>query len=295
MTASAYELNYNLNGLNLRVLTAFNGADIAEVRALVGTEAEADIIYGYAYAGKEGMVNQLLVANPSLRSAAAAGYARAGKFEEIRKMGISDDIKSSVVFGYAQAGEAAQVRHALNADGGSKYLSDAVRGYASTNQKELLLELLTGLSKTLYETALKAAAKANHKALVDTLLKQLGIDLSVLSDSTTPLSSEAKYYLSFAVAGYSEGRHFEEALSLIKLGIPPMRCLSPLAPTGKLDKIDASKLLACITDTDLLEKMKNLMKDQFGLDTASLGPVTHISAPEIVIDSVRTNSSPLSP
>jgi len=265
-----YELNYNENGVNVVIKKAFEGND-ADVNALLKDGAElADAVYGYAYGNHDEQVNALLSIHPMLYSAAARGYARAQNIAQVTKMSAIDALKTSLVFGFSQAGDEGQVRAALNAREGSKYLPTVVQGLASTGQSKLLLELIDGTR--YYPEALRAAAKSGLNELVGQLLARLSIELDALEASTDPTSLDVKRYLSYALEGYAEGRHFTDAIRLIRLGANPMHGLNRLAVSGTIDPMDASQLLSVITENPIKIMMAERMKTQFDVDVDELKP-----------------------
>jgi hypothetical protein len=262
MAITAYTLNYcNPDSFNLTSRTAFEGKDVAELIALGGDEADA--VYGFAYGGHTDKVTTMITSNPKLSLAAAQGFARAKNTKEIEKLLTSEELKSGILFGHAQAGNEDQIRRALNSREGSRYLPVVIRGLASTGQSALLLELVSGTK--YYSLALKTAAKAGHKALVELLLTQLSINLHELEGSKAPINKDISPYLKAVLEGYSEGRHFDEAIWMMELGVSAMSCLSALSPKGSPDKTDADLLISQVKNPELKDTLLKLIKRQFPL------------------------------
>lgn len=199
----------------------------------------------------------MLAKNPELINAAVKGYAHAKNLKETIKYG---KYPTALTHGFALAGDETQVRAALNSRDGQKYLPAVIEGLATTKQEILLLELVA--NTRYYPNALQAAAKSGHSQLVEVLLEKLSINLKTLKK---PLSSNIQTTLGYVLKGYSEGRHFPEAIAIMELGINPMICLNALAINGELDATDASLLLAAVKKTELNNSLKNLMDTQFGL------------------------------
>lgn len=278
--------------------------------------AAAAAAAGYARAGNSQEIEKMIKEIEKMKGMAADEKTKQAIINDIKKL------KLFVVLGYAQAGNTTQIHAALKADKktdvkfmgeasvraageanggagaeadveidesaekridkGSKYLPMIIRGLASANQAELLFKHLTPL---YYGDALREAAKAGHTELVDKLLDQLGINLRALGSSPDPSTNGARFYLSYAVEGYSEGRHFAEALSLVKLGLDLTHCIDPLAPNGTLDPMDASLLLFSITDDQALqERLKALMRSRFNLNVDSLPSPQGIAPPILYLE-----------
>lgn len=266
MTISSYELNYFYNGLNLTAKTAYEGKKEEVDQLISDGGALADAAYGYAWGEHHTLVKNILDAHPELIEYAVTGYARAGNKEKIAEFSKQEALKHALVYGFALAGDETQIRAALNARNGTKYLPDIIKGLASANHMELLLNL--AMSTKFYPIALRAAAKSGHVSLVKALLDQLSIDFDKLSK---PLEIEIKTALGYVLQGYSEGRHFLEAAELLNLGVNPMFCLNSLENgQGKLDATDASYLLSAIKNPKLQDSMKELMESQCGLNLETL-------------------------
>ena len=291
MTATPFELNYcPTDSLNITSRKAFDGK-VADVDALLAAGATIDdAIYGFAFGGHIDRVRALLAAHPTRSEAAARGYARARNLVETERFLASDELKRGIVFGYAQAGNEVQVRAALNSTGGSKYLPDVLSGLASTGQSALLLELVDG--SKYYRLALKAAAKAGHAALVEQLLEKLSIHLGTLKRSTAPIAKDILPFLKTALEGYSEGRHFEEAILLMELGVPPMSCLTTLSPKGTIDPTDANLLVSLAKNPDINANLRTRIKEQFGLDVDTVTTLAHAKLLASLTESTAGSVSP---
>jgi hypothetical protein len=156
-----------------------------------------------------------------------------------------------------------EIRAVLNSSKGTSYLPFIIEGLAHANKTALLFELL---ANTPYiPKALKAAAQSGHKELVTQLLEQLSIDIKA-----PPSSIQAQIAFGYLLEGYSEGRHFLEAIELIEHGINPMFCLHALAFNGELDLADANNLLSQTKKSEIQDKLKNLMVAQFDLKAEQL-------------------------
>ena len=291
MTATSFELNYcHRDSLNITSRKAFDGK-VTDVDALLAAGATIDdAIYGFAFGGHVDNVRALLAVHPTRREAAARGYARAKNLVETERFLASDELKRGIIFGYAQAGNEVQVRAALNSTGGSKFLPDVLRGLASTGQSALLLELVDG--SKYYPLALKAAAKAGHTALVEQLLENLSINLDTLKRSSPPIAKEISPYLKAVLEGYSEGRHFEEAILLMELGVPPMSCLSTLSPKGTIDPTDANLLVSLAKKAEIAVKLTTKIKEQYGLDVGKVTTSTHATLLASLTESTAGSVSP---
>jgi hypothetical protein len=270
MPISLYELNYCQNGFNLMIKKAHD-KDEEAVEALAAQGASLwDAIYGYALGGHKTLVKKLLDQNPKLLSAAATGYAHALNISETTKLTGIEWLKPNLAYGFALAGDETQIRAALNSREGTKYLPLIIKGLACANHTALLLEIVAGTR--YYSEALKAAAKSGHHNLVTTLLNQLSIHIESLESSKGSLSPETRIALGYVLEGYTTGRHFTQAASLLNLGINPMICLNSLSSNGELDHHDAGFLLSAVKEPKLNAILRNLMESQFGfqLDTLNL-------------------------
>lgn len=150
-------------------------------------------------------------------------------------------------------GDLSEIRKVLNSNEGLKYLPEVIEDLATSNQKDLLLELLA--NTIYYPQALKAAAKAGHHHLVETLLDKLS--------SENKNASELQAALTYTLEGYSEGKYLAKAAHILELGVNPMFCLNALAVDGRIEPNDALKLLTSIKNEVIKDRLKKLMRSQF--------------------------------
>ena len=258
--------NICFNGDNLVSYLA-KGKHVDEVNTLLLSREyqKEHAIYGYAYGGNEEEVTLLLKQNANLVSFASAGYARGGFITEVQALITTypeqlEAIKIQSVYGYGQAGDTAQINAALRSS--SNYVLPTLLGYASTNQHQLLKQLLKGT--VYYPQAVKEAAKNGHFALVQELFKDLNLDTE--NPGSIKTASEIKF-LNTALTGYIQGRHFKHANMLMQIGANPICALQALSDTkGKMDKDDLVALLTYIDNQSLREQVLSLIvKTDFNL------------------------------
>lgn len=231
-------LGLNLNGINLVSFLATEGLVDAVNEMLRNGANKADAIYGYALKGNVEKVRELIStgAEEDCIRFAIRGYARGGHVTHIRTIPNYRSHTSEVIFGLAQAGDHTQVTAKLG-QSDNRYYAEAIKGYASANQLTSLKKLVKGTG--LFPVAIFEAARSGHQKLVTDLLVDCGVSrtFSLIKDDKSDLSPEniGRYgWLNTAASGYMAGRHFDEAIELLKRGASITLCLSELKePSGK--------------------------------------------------------------
>jgi hypothetical protein len=244
------------NGVNRLIQHAFEGDERRVNELLSAGGALEDAIFGFAWGQQEDLLKRYFRGDDQCVRASEMGKAcREGDVTFTKEP--SDEAKKAFVQGLARVGDERQVRAALNARW-ADYLDEVVTGYASRGHQDLLLNILQGTTKRPF--ALEIAAKHGHVALVETLLQQQGIDLSSSQEKSTAQTA----YLNHALIGYSQGRHFQQALNLVRMGANPMFCLQNLIEQSslKIAILDAELLLAFTESEEEKDHLLSLIEEQ---------------------------------
>lgn len=196
-----------------------------------------DAVYGFACASNIEKVNQSLSKEVPLPeksnfiSAAVNGYAFSDNKKQIYSLTNYRDYQSERAYGVSQAGRTAELNILLHHN--RSLFSEAVRGYASTNQAEKLMPLIAGTNQ--YPIAIRAAAKNGHASLVNSILD--------------------RHLLDHATQSYCQGHHFEHAANLLERGANSTLALANLVDTHKQpNKAFYLMLLVHINDTTCFDK-----------------------------------------
>lgn len=264
MTLNLFQLKLQQQGMNILAKKAFAG-DKAAIDWLYQHHqglSLGHIVYGLAYGGHHQLLESYLQENYELQQMAARGFARAKNREALEKLPKREGIVQSIARGFAEAGEADELRAILNRADGNQFLPDVIIGLATTGQESLLLEFLPNTME-YYSIAIQEAAKNGNVSLVVTLLGKFDIKLEQLLQAPTSLPTDKKRIIGYALQGYSEGRHFQEAMKLMQLDLNPMICLNALSPNAVLDQSDAGQLLRHATNIKVKERLVALMSAQF--------------------------------
>lgn len=271
MPITAYDLNFNINAINLVISRAFNNDPEGVAELLDAGGNREDAAYGFALGGHVNLVKEITANTPALLKFAARGYARGKHSVEVAELSREPGCIEDLLYGHAQAGNESQLWAALKSQEGAKYLPTILDGLASTNQSDLLLPLVKGTR--YYSLTLQSAAKSGHRDLVQSLLTMLSISLDKLESGVTPFNTQIKIALSNILQGYTKGRHFEYAAELLdSRRLNPMHCLNALACKGVVDANDASLLIGAIDSEPTQDQIKNLLTEQFQFDLESLEP-----------------------
>lgn len=264
----------NSNGLHLMSYLASQGNNEAVQKLVHMGQKPEEALYGYALAGDEAQVAKILASIDAsdkdtfslCTGQLIKGYARGGHFKPIYALSNYKDYSSDFVVGIAQAGNRDSVTGLLDRNIG--LFKNAVEGYASANQGDLLSKLIKGTS--YYPTAIYHAARAGHSTLVTNLLQQCCISLyervaPSLSgeDSDLPASFmeiNSYSFLNKAMEGYMAGLHFSNAIALLARGASIRLCIAALTDSHGLPSKELYlAFLAHIDEASLREKVLGQM------------------------------------
>lgn len=263
MTVTRYESSKNNNGMNYLTTLAFHGDSQAVDEFLSQGGELSDAVYGFAFGGHLTLLEALVGSDIRLLKEAAKGVARAKNYKQMTTKYLAQDFRESLAYGHGQANNESQIRAMLNAKEGSQYLSQVIEGLASTNQAPLLLELVQ--STCFYSKALTAAAKSGHVGLVNNLLEKFSINISELDLLSVQSDPNLQLPLTYALKGYSQGRHFNEVASLLHLGLNIKQCLNELSQAETFDKSDKEALLSAIGEGELSTQVAHLIDTDYVL------------------------------
>lgn len=144
-------------------------------------------------------------------------------------------------------------------------LKQMVQLLAKNNDQEHLLPLLRGT--IFYKTAIEAAAKSGHSQLVDSLLKEMGIN-------GTSYTAAQMALLNCALSGYTQGLHFEEVKFLVAKGANIFHGLNALTSTGQLSNQNGLQLLACAKQgSEQEEKLRNQLQHVYSITDEETPPL----------------------
>lgn len=258
------------NGMNLTSYLAEQGDDKAvQMLLALGGNLE-DAAYGYAMAGNKEQLVHTLKACPKSQNVACIskmvrGFARTGRFDEIYEIEDYRQYKDDLLIGLAQSGNQTKVTSLLDRD--ITLFAQAVEGYASCNQGQLLTKLIKGTN--YYPLAIYHAARSGCTDLVDDLLVQCGIGHDYRFNSLTSPASiamkdiNAYALLNWALKGYVAGRHFNDAVKLLERGASVTQCVLDLKDiNGSPNHELYFAFLAHIKGSALRETVLNKMLNQ---------------------------------